>query len=817
MTTNAGDDIKDRILSFGEGQTLGEGVSTTGFFDPTGNSPRQSYIGSSSVNSIAKGHDIARLTFGGSVSGVDLGINETFPSEAGRVRMLETPGGHQLELNDTPGGERITLKHKTGAGVEIQPNGTIILSSLDNQVTLVGGSQAIIVEGDGNLIYKGNLTLNVTGDFTVNCGNFNVNTQNKKEVINGNNSTKIQGGSSTVIAGNASNTVAGHITNLALGGMSHISKGDYSIVSEGSTNVSSKGQMSVSSETKYTNSSPNTNITATNLSVFGSSGTIGGENIIMYNYNMHTTKTVWTETINTNLVYGDLKGTAEFAIRADVTNSQEYAETATGSTSGYIIDDTVTDTTATALPTGALMTQYLNNSTNGIKKISIDLDGYLLDSIRNPVLTPSETRARMRDPNYASNAEFTSKHIANGVLSNSYTQPAANRIGRTAGPSPTPSRGRTPIGNNTAITDLAAGYLQPQTRTITAPPANINPNNIVDIGPRTVLANGIMLAKFTSGAASGVPLPDSLGTPDRRQIARNYWLMSLYLKTVSNNNSQFKNYRLEVAEGYYDKSNDDKVTIGGMLDLRSQGRAIAFRLVDIHGNIALSKTYDLALHWKNTMPFEKLILDYDNMNTGNVLDAHIIVQIPNISPTYSATYSQKVESRFNDNVIGAGLIECLPDGNSGRSAYVVTPDNAAAIDAEIPAGGYPADGTNGKLNKSSLVSIGIEVDGEEGYLSPSAAASWKSMVNAAAADGIELKIQDSYRSYEEQVVLWNNYKRGTGNKAAYPGRSKHGWGNAIDVAYSGYNTAVFKWLQRNAGNYGFYNEIAGEPWHWEYK
>ena len=41
--------------------------------------------------------------------------------------------------------------------------------------------------------------------------------------------------------------------------------------------------------------------------------------------------------------------------------------------------------------------------------------------------------------------------------------------------------------------------------------------------------------------------------------------------------------------------------------------------------------------------------------------------------------------------------------------------------------------------------------------------------------------RSSYRSYEEQQELYEDYLNGTGNLAAVPGTSNHGWGTAVDV------------------------------------
>ena len=117
------------------------------------------------------------------------------------------------------------------------------------------------------------------------------------------------------------------------------------------------------------------------------------------------------------------------------------------------------------------------------------------------------------------------------------------------------------------------------------------------------------------------------------------------------------------------------------------------------------------------------------------------------------------------------------------------------------------------------------------------------MVEAAWADGVELYILSPYRSYDSQAVLFENEVKkwmNTGmNRAsaekkaatvvARPGTSEHHTGMAIDfnsVEHSFENTKMYKWLDKNAQDYGFilrYTEekqpitgVIHESWHWRF-
>jgi hypothetical protein len=119
---------------------------------------------------------------------------------------------------------------------------------------------------------------------------------------------------------------------------------------------------------------------------------------------------------------------------------------------------------------------------------------------------------------------------------------------------------------------------------------------------------------------------------------------------------------------------------------------------------------------------------------------------------------------------------------------------------------------NGQLPATALESIG-----QDGHrLWGPAATAWKQAVAAAANDGIDLKVTDSYRSYDEQVDLVK--RKGLyseGGYAAVPGTSNHGWGLAVDVDTT--NPAAMSWMRANGYRFGFVEAVPREPWHWEFR
>ena len=126
---------------------------------------------------------------------------------------------------------------------------------------------------------------------------------------------------------------------------------------------------------------------------------------------------------------------------------------------------------------------------------------------------------------------------------------------------------------------------------------------------------------------------------------------------------------------------------------------------------------------------------------------------------------------------------------------------------------------NGHLGASDLVEVSGGWSGTARLLPPAAAA-WEEMREAAAADGIDLRAIDSYRSWDVQEAAYQAHLRGekTANVLP-PGRSEHGNGLAVDVSNGnlvGVGDREYTWLRTHGAQYGWY-PISNESWHWEFR
>lgn len=114
---------------------------------------------------------------------------------------------------------------------------------------------------------------------------------------------------------------------------------------------------------------------------------------------------------------------------------------------------------------------------------------------------------------------------------------------------------------------------------------------------------------------------------------------------------------------------------------------------------------------------------------------------------------------------------------------------------------------------------------------------FEEMAKDAKKDNMSIIAMSTYRSYEYQVNLYNNYAKADGKEKAdtysgRPGYSEHQTGLAVDVyngkeSYTNFEvTEEFKWMQENAYKYGFILRFPKdktketgyeyESWHYRY-
>lgn len=148
---------------------------------------------------------------------------------------------------------------------------------------------------------------------------------------------------------------------------------------------------------------------------------------------------------------------------------------------------------------------------------------------------------------------------------------------------------------------------------------------------------------------------------------------------------------------------------------------------------------------------------------------------------------------------------------------------------------------NNKLSSNyipnDLETINIKYSLENKYLRHTARIAFENMAKQAKKEGYNIIAVSTYRSYNYQKKLYDNYVKAKGfyyadMASARAGHSEHQTGLAIDVANETYDydnfekTKEFEWMNNNCYKYGFILRypkakfhITGfkyEPWHYRY-
>lgn len=149
----------------------------------------------------------------------------------------------------------------------------------------------------------------------------------------------------------------------------------------------------------------------------------------------------------------------------------------------------------------------------------------------------------------------------------------------------------------------------------------------------------------------------------------------------------------------------------------------------------------------------------------------------------------------------------------------------------------------GTYAPDDLVVIGLPYATRSVAVSNLIVSDLKKMITAASKDGVDLKVVSAYRSYSEQVTIFNSYVenelrsanisreeaiRRANQYSAMPGHSEHQLGTTVDILSNETNYSFtitdnlryVKWLEENSEKYNFSisfpknnTEYIYEPWH----
>ncbi len=640
--------------------------------DPEGVFPRLEYEEASSVNNLARGTKRVNVELGGATSDIDLDLKKEPVSSYPNSQVKETASGHIVEYDDTPGGERIMIRHKSGSGVEMRADGSMVYGSTNNTIRVTAHDEKVIVDGDGELHYNGNLKLKVSGDFDLEVGgDFNVKVDGDVEQTVKRGYIQDIGGSKEVqVLGGKSETIGGDVMNFIHGNSNEIIKRAKGLFVGEDQNNNTGGTLFMTAEKEITCTSKSINVVASSLALTGDSGTIGGEEIVMYAKTAHIPRVNSTSIHASQGIIADVGMTAPTFngnLSGNANTAGKAATAALGPAAGSAqssVSFSEATNKNTQQPTQSLMNSALENSSVAIKRVSIDDDAALFNQLNKlehyggvstTDLNTAQIRSKLRDPNNARNKIFIGACIADGTLSPHVSRLSPAALGRTIGKDKVAVRGGKPLGRSRNPTKLYKSNKITNVRTDYYVDPKFNPVNQVSAGipitSRTRLAPGVSMAKFVSAHGDPVTLTHILDDNERLRLAKQYVLHADVLKLINSSSAplQFKNFRLVPIEGLYRAESGENLDVSdGINYLMSRGQTVVYELINNKGELAVEKTFDLAVYFKDNLNYQKMILDYDNFNPDDSLNVQIIITMPEITPPYNIAYKNVFETRYNN-------------------------------------------------------------------------------------------------------------------------------------------------------------------------
>jgi len=141
----------------------------------------------------------------------ELNTSSTYPNNT----VMESASGHIIEIDDTSGNERVHVFHKSGSYVEIRPDGTIVMKSVNDKYEVNDGNTFQNNKKNTNVTTNGDSDKKIVGYEDVFIGS------TKNEVVT-ESSTRNVGDDDDLVVGASKNTVVTSEHNMTSGGATNI-------------------------------------------------------------------------------------------------------------------------------------------------------------------------------------------------------------------------------------------------------------------------------------------------------------------------------------------------------------------------------------------------------------------------------------------------------------------------------------------------------------------------------------------------------------------------------------------------------------------
>jgi hypothetical protein len=159
-------------------QSIKGADTTVGFNDPTGQYPKETHVGESDVNRLARNEpketDIVKLKTDSVTKEVEdaKGTKWNEPVTPYKPvypfnKVHESESGHISEIDDTKDAERLHEYHKSGTFKEIHPDGSVVTRVVMNNYQIIFGDDFCNVKGSVHLTIDQDCTTHIKGNWDV--------------------------------------------------------------------------------------------------------------------------------------------------------------------------------------------------------------------------------------------------------------------------------------------------------------------------------------------------------------------------------------------------------------------------------------------------------------------------------------------------------------------------------------------------------------------------------------------------------------------------------------------------------------------------
>ena len=325
-----------------------------------------------------------------------------------------------------------------------------------------------------------------------------------------------------------------------------------------------------------------------------------------------------------------------------------------------------------------------------------------LSEIRSKLRVMDGAQDRATSPEFQTNGtKCIQSLLKENRLSATWSQrlPAARfETTRTGKSVPEPRFGYTLLGNplERSSKTFTPKNRNSSTRTILADPIYNPDRHTSPITSSTKLSRSTSISKFLGAPGSRCSLDAIPLIQTRQDLARQWYLHAMLMEGVSTLKN-FSSYRLQVTEGYYkpskgiregylpsesvelqqwrepfkasDSSGIQRSVVAGtpsIAELKHNGRAVVYTLYNSSGKVDMGATFDLSLHIRDMFFYDQLSLDYDECSPEGDISQQIIVVMPEITPSFEATFEMKVCSYYNRSKYGGSdLVEITASSSFG--------------------------------------------------------------------------------------------------------------------------------------------------------